>query len=654
MKGLGISSLGSLVPITRGKVGGRLEESARGCGVDSFGSLDCRPVGSNSGFGVLMAQGENLMKNQAQESGRIESTACAQLVSKSRNMSADGGAIGGGDFLIKEYVIGLGPAEDDEGSLSLTKDQDQNQEWNAEASSKASIPFSLCLSYFRQERSRVCRRIHSAWRGYKTRSILRGSLRGLESGGNGGAICCSSRRVHLNYNIHKILLSIMDIYDLILDEESKTGATAEGSGRAGAAGSNATVTSSSSWLDAMYEQVVDFKEKYISEVNSALQGDNGRRWVSDIIRAREASGGDMPRKPRERKGQLPMRFEVKYLARIQGSNELAGNRRRTASKSDHHLGDRECSEDRQGLSKGIEDCGDVTSAFAAGVYLPYSLVRSNSVEEVSSYLGVDASQLVAVIQNESTSGRRSVHPAGSGGDYGGYYSASKSRLRGGGSEFELTPGFGGRVSSGVSAEYTPFLEYRTPNLQGETKHVYFTPNSFVRGPGDGAMWGEEQECGEYYTPIQEELGCPGGSWDEYRGDSIENQRGEQRITSCTKPRPYLKRKSKSVLPPKEAGIELGKVTSKIRELYKGRHPIEEKMFRNAPQASGGRELSGSRIPSVSSSLSIISDSPLRNSSSKVSRIPRYATSGSSALKSSQSSRGQCTPQVIRARYSDDV
>ncbi|KAJ1609744.1 hypothetical protein OJ253_1434 [Cryptosporidium canis] len=458
--------------------------------------------------------GENVMENQSGERRGVVLSGSVQLV------SGRGGRLSeqqdGGLSWIREYSIGSGTEGLEKGDSAVLADGhsgDAERDAAVGVLEVPNIPFSLLVSYFRQERSQVCRRIHSVWIGYKTRSILRGSLRGFGTlgsrdgetrAGSPGVVVC------LGYTIHKILLSILDLYDLILDEESRTGSGGLQRGLPGGGGS---------WLDAMYEQVGDFKRRYIAEVDSALQGEGGRRWVSDIVRARQTSKRDISRPPRETKGLLPSRFEVRYVEKMQ-MGDFGGDVARHACP---------------------------TSLEWDGRSLPYAL-------------------------------------------------------------FELTPGVA-RRAGGFPGGLASFADEATPTaLRGAKASMYFTPSSFVRRAN---ACGEDQDSSEFYTPAQEEA-C-----------GAENQDIGQRAGGQVKPKPYLKRKSKSILPPKETSIELDKVTSKVRELYTGRGQTEKKIFKSVP-VSGGYEQSGSRIPSISSSLSIISDSPCsRNSSSKVSRIPSF-------------------------------
>ncbi|KAJ1607837.1 hypothetical protein OJ252_2726 [Cryptosporidium canis] len=189
------------------------------------------------------------MENQSGERRGVVLSGSVQFV------SGRGGRLleqqDGGLSWIREYSIGSGTEgleEGDSAVLSGGRPEDAERDSAVGVPEVPNIPFSLLVSYFRQERSQVCRRIHSVWIGYKTRSILRGSLRGFGSlGSRDGETRAGSPGVEvcLGYTIHKILLSILDLYDLILDEESRMGSGGLQRGLSGGGGGGG------SWLDAM-------------------------------------------------------------------------------------------------------------------------------------------------------------------------------------------------------------------------------------------------------------------------------------------------------------------------------------------------------------------------------------------------------------------
>ncbi|OII73981.1 uncharacterized protein cubi_02783 [Cryptosporidium ubiquitum] len=638
------SSIDSLRPVVTNGIKNETRENKSRWSVDSFGSLDNQETDLSS-FGTPITQkGENILINHTKERKLIVSSNCIQLIPKSKYLSLSDTnnkplevEKDVRDFQIKEYMIDTMPPEKDQNDL-LSKQSNENliKGEIRDLPLVPNIPFSLFISYFREQRNQTCKKLLSVWRGYKTRSILRGSLRGLPLlEANGDGIVFHTRKVYLGYTIHKILLSIIDLYDLILDEESRASQGCVGGG-----------TNSSSWLDAMYEQVGDFKNKYISEVNSALKEGSGRRWVSDIVNAREANRGDISRKPRERKGLLPMRFENKYKEKILRSKLLLKSNKTVIRKN--NMGDQNITKGRgandiKSLLGGKQEHLSKDEEYINGfshIYLPYCLVKSNSLEEVSSYLGVKIDQITGIIQEES------ILNTGNSSSNANNYNSFETE-----SGFELTPGLGRRMGE-FTNDNTPFLDRTTPNpLREPNFNMYFTPNSFVQG----SYKDQGQDLAEYYTPVQEEFGDPMIENCEYGNEHIEKQGITQKSISQIKPKPYLKRKSKSILPSRETDIELDKVKSKVKELYKGKNLIEKKISRKVP-ASGGYELSGSRIPNISSTLNIISvsNSPSsRNSSSKVSRIPKYTTvSLNNTFKNSQNSKGVDTPQIIRSRYSD--
>lgn len=621
--------------------------------IDSFGSNDYHKA-EKSSFGTHLAQKpDNILIHHSKERKLIMLSNSVQSIPKSRYTSlinSNDKLIGmeknsvEDDFQIKEYMIDLMPIKKDQhdnDTLVLQEkfDEDIIQKNNKDQSIIPNIPFSLCISYLRQERSQICNKLHSVWKGYKTRSILRGSLQGITllKTSNSDGFIYSFGKIYLGYNIHKILLSIIDLYDLILDEESKV---FQGS---------STNNNSTSWLDAMYEQVYDFKTKYILEVNNSLKGNNGKNWVSDILNARETSKKDISRKLIERKGLLPKRFETKYNEKIH-KNGLFYKSNKIMDRNDDlvdqnfsqksgvggkRLLEKDCDQDNG--NKTLESSSD---EIFDSIYIPYSLVKSNSLEEISTYLGVKTDKILDMIQNKSDS-KDMIN--------------NKNNIIARAIGFDLTPGIR-RKTGELVREQSPFLDKITPNTLregGSNPNIYFTPNSLIHGSCK-----EGNDCGEYYTPIQEFgdsiIDQNGYGSDEY---NTENQGVTYRIINQIKPKPYLKRKSKSIVPSKGTDIELDKVTSKVKELYKGKNLVEKKVLRKVP-VSGVYELSGSRIPSISSTLNIVSDSPSsRNSSSKVSRIPKYTgtISRNNVLKNSQNSKGMdnsSTPQIIRSRYSD--
>ncbi|KAH8582701.1 IQ calmodulin-binding motif family [Cryptosporidium sp. chipmunk genotype I] len=634
-----VPSIGSVRSVVKTRNKNETVQDGGRWSIDSFGPLDYHKA-EESCFGIhLVQKHENALINQTKERKLIVSSNYIQLIPKSKYnfLSNSKSKIIGVEkdlaknFQIKEYMNDLTPIEKDQPNILVLQEQsDENvvQE-NKDKSMVPNIPFSLCISYFRQERNQICNKLQSVWRGYKTRSILRGSLQGLTSlkAKNSDGVFSSSGRIYLGYNIHKILLSIIDLYDLILDEESKV-----------FQGSN-TNNNTTSWLDAMYEQVGDFKTKYVLEVNNALQGNHGRKWLSDILNAREASK-DILRKPRENKGLLPRRFETKYNEKILKSG-LFYKSGKVIDRSDY-ITDQNISERRRVVGKRLTGENDANKSlefsgndFFTSIYVPYKLVKSNSLNEISTYLGIKTDQVLEMIQNKSVSKDATT---------------SNDSCSGKAIGFNLTPGLG--KMGEFTRDKTPSLDKTTPNTlrRGAGSNIYFTPNSLVHN----SCKEDEQDCVEYYTPIQE-FGDSMVEQSEYGNEYLENQGATYRIINQIKPKPYLKRKSKSILPSRATDIELDKVTSKIKELYKGKNPIEKKVLRKV-SVSGGHELSGSRIPSISSTLNIVSDSPSsRNSSSKISRIPKYngTISRNNALKSSQNSKGAYgTPQIIRSRYND--
>ncbi|POM84121.1 hypothetical protein CmeUKMEL1_10810 [Cryptosporidium meleagridis] len=585
--------------------------------VGSFGSMGYRRPDEFS-FGTnLVQKPDNILIHHSKERKLIMLSNSVQSIPKSRyaSLGSSNDKLAGieknsgkDDFQIKEYMIDSMPIQEDEHDndiliLQEKFDEDNIQKNNKDQSMFPNIPFSLCISYLKQERSQICNKLQSVWKGYKTRSILRGSLRGftfLKTSHSNGFIY-NSGKIYLGYNIHKILLSIIDLYDLILDEESKV---FQGS---------STKNNSTSWLDAMYEQVYDFKTKYILEVNNALNGNNGKKWVLDILNARETSKKDISKKLIERKGILPKRFETKYNKMIHynglfyNSNKIMDRNGDLVDQnfSQRRVGGKSLENDRD-LDNGNKILESSIDTIFDSIYIPYLLVKSNSLEKVSTYLGIKTDKILDIIQNESDS--KDVNN-------------SKNNIIAKAIGFDLTPGIGRRTGELVR-EQSPFLDKITPNAfreGGSNSNIYFTPNSLIHGSCK-----EGNDCVEYYTPVQEEFRDSIIDQNEYASVecNTENQRETYRVINQIKPKPYLKRKSKSIVPSKGTDIELDKVTSKVKELYKGKNLNEKKVLKKVP-VSGAYELSGSRIPSISSTLNIVSDSPSRNSSSKVSRIPKY-------------------------------
>ncbi|KAF7457148.1 IQ calmodulin-binding motif family protein [Cryptosporidium felis] len=406
----------------------------------------------------------------------------------------------------------------------------------------ANIPFSICISFLREERCLLGRRLHSIWKGYKTRCILRGSLKSLY-----GTEKIPSVRIFLGYSIHKNLISVIDLYGLIRDEESKEG------------------QNNSAWLDALYEQLAEFKGQFILEVRNLMEGIGNRSWVSEICKAREKGERRILRPLWGGRGQvLPLRLERNY-------------------------GKKTCEIESQtrGLSKTLMQAENERDSRCKNypeydrIYIPTQLVRSNSIDKISQYLNMDFTEILNIVEGNG-------------------------RL-------------GGGSQKGDGAD--PPIHQTPLSKKGLT--TYYTPKSTVLGLRD------DGEQGEFFTPVQEEA-FSGGRESRLTKvpatSSFENLEQTENRGDCGKanirPKPYLKRKSKSILPSRETDIEIDKITSKVRELYRGK-TTEKTSRRTSAKGSGGCE-SGSRIPGTPLTLKRLTGSPSSgNSSSKASRIPRY-------------------------------
>ncbi|KAH8741735.1 hypothetical protein FG386_001309 [Cryptosporidium ryanae] len=320
-----------------------------------------------------------------------------------------------------------------------------------------------------------------------------------------------------------------------------------------------------SWLEALYDQTKEFKRRYVTEVNR-LVFSKGNKWIYQIERYKE---------------------DTKYVEREINSNSIPSRYRSIYTTVDNHkkLGFNRKTNNKQAISrvKQVSDANckiKVDSNFLNSmqedifteewdILIPVDIVKTNKKQEVSNYLNVPVEFIIKLTDEDGVEDKR--------------------------------------------------IETQTPkNHFNDGKNVdYFTPKSSFNQ--------FEREAYEYnynlaLTTEGENIYCT-PKCDENR---CYTQDGKLNNSISVKPRPYLKRKSKSILPSKETNIELKGVKSKVKEIYINRLAEESgKTNRNSIRYSS-EATTTSKIPGASSSIKIISDSPSsRGSSAKVSRIPKY-------------------------------
>ncbi|OII75834.1 IQ calmodulin-binding motif family protein [Cryptosporidium andersoni] len=132
-----------------------------------------------------------------------------------------------------------------------------------ETSENNNIPLLQCITYWNQERQ-VSKKLHAVWLGYKTRCIISGTLKGtfLKH-----PFYKDNKTIPLNicYHLHRLLLSIYDLYELIKDREHNR---------------EVKDICNDSWVNALYEQVNQYKKQYIQELYRLLNC--VENWVSNI------------------------------------------------------------------------------------------------------------------------------------------------------------------------------------------------------------------------------------------------------------------------------------------------------------------------------------------------------------------------------------
>ncbi|KAL7067315.1 IQ calmodulin-binding motif family protein [Cryptosporidium serpentis] len=125
------------------------------------------------------------------------------------------------------------------------------------------IPLLQCITYWNQEKQ-AFKKFHAVWLGYKTRCIISGTLKGTFSK---HPFYKDNKTIPLNicYHLHRLLLSIYDLYELIKDREYNR---------------EVKDICNDSWVNALYEQVNQYKKQYIQELGRLLNC--VENWVSNI------------------------------------------------------------------------------------------------------------------------------------------------------------------------------------------------------------------------------------------------------------------------------------------------------------------------------------------------------------------------------------
>ncbi|KAK6588378.1 hypothetical protein RS030_6854 [Cryptosporidium xiaoi] len=319
----------------------------------------------------------------------------------------------------------------------------------------------------------------------------------------------------------------------------------------------------SSWLDALYDQTKEFKRRYVFEVNR-LVFSNGNKWITQIVKNKE----DQTLIERQvNSNSIPSRYQRVY--RVMDNSRKFEFKKTTKNRVIvPKIKDKSDNNDRAKVNGNplnyIE--GNMLTQ-ECDVLIPFDIVKTNRIQDISFYLGVPIEFIVKLAGEDNIVNNK--------------------------------------------------IENQTPKIHLNKNIDYFTPKS--------TFTQFEQEMYEYsdhnssQTIKNEDIFCT-PKFDENRRDIHEKQLNN----STVKPRPYLKRKSKSILPSKETNIELKGIQSKVKEIYKNNKSFGDASATNKNSIKYLDKTATSKIPGISSDIKIISDSPSsRSSSAKVSRIPKY-------------------------------
>ncbi|KAH7650548.1 hypothetical protein FG379_003620 [Cryptosporidium bovis] len=319
----------------------------------------------------------------------------------------------------------------------------------------------------------------------------------------------------------------------------------------------------SSWLDALYDQTKEFKRRYVFEVNR-LVFSNGNKWITQIVKNKE----DKTFIEREvNSNSIPSRYQRVY--RVMDNSRKFEFKKTTKNRVIiPKIKDKSDNNDRAKVNGNslnhIE--GNILTQ-ECDVLIPFDIAKTNRIQDISFYLGVPIEFIVKLAGEDNIVNNK--------------------------------------------------IENQTPKIHLNKNIDYFTPkSSFTQ------FEQETYEYGDYnssQTIRNENIFCT-PKFDENRRDTQERQLNN---SSSVKPRPYLKRKSKSILPSKETNIELKGIQSKVKEIYKNNRSFGDASA-NKNSIKCLNKTATSKIPGISSDIKIISDSPSsRSSSAKVSRIPKY-------------------------------